>query len=101
MSTTDWLKEVKAFIQKTAAGDHQLEEYADANLNTCLDLVAGRDLYSGKEDHESGARMVVNISSAHVPAFCEASRKGEDKPYKNGYDLGTFFRLGSTPPSSE
>src|SRR5205807_859571 len=38
--------------------------------------------------------------SAHVPAFCEASRKGEKKPYKNGYDLGKF-RLGSPPPSSE
>jgi hypothetical protein len=100
MSTTNWLGESKAFVQDTAAGDRQLEEYADANLETCIDLVAGRDLYSGEEHRESGARMVVNISSVHIPAFCEASRKGEERPYKNGYDLGKF-RLGTPPPSSE
>lgn len=100
MSTTAWSRAPKAFIREAAAGDRQLEEYADANLNTCIDLVAGRDPYSGKEDRESGARMVVNISSVHIPAFCEASRKHENRPYKNGYDLGKF-RLGSPLPSSE
>ncbi len=100
MSTTDWSSELNAFIRGAAAGDRQLKEYADANLNICIDLVAGRDLYSGKEDRESGARMVVNISSVHIPAFCEASRGREKRPYKNGYDLGKF-RLGSPPPSSE
>jgi hypothetical protein len=44
--------------------------------------------------------MVVNISSVHIPAFCEASRRRDNRPYKNGYDLGKF-RLGSPPPSSE
>jgi hypothetical protein len=99
MNTTDWPKELKTFIRKAAACDSQLEEYADANRNACIDLVAGRDFYSGKQDIESGARMVVNISSAHIPAFCEASRNGDVKPYKNGYDLGKFH-LGSAPPSS-
>jgi hypothetical protein len=100
MNTTDWSREPKAFIARAVAGDRELAEYAEANLNTCIDLVAGRDLYSGKQDAESGARMVVNISSVHIPAFCEASRKDETRPYKNGYDLGKF-RLGSPPPSSE
>ncbi|UGY02523.1 hypothetical protein [Bradyrhizobium quebecense] len=100
MGTADWSSEARAFIQRSAAGDRQLEEYAEANLNTCVDLVAGRDIYSGKDDRDSGARMVVNISSVHIPAFCEASRKGDKRPYKNGYDLGKF-RLGSRPPSSE
>jgi hypothetical protein len=53
MSTRDWSSEPKAFIREAAAGDRQLKEYADANLNTCIELVAGRDLYSGKEDRES------------------------------------------------
>ncbi len=35
--------------------------------------------------------MVANMSSAHVPSFCLASRKRDPKPYKNGYDLKHFI----------
>src|SRR5438128_1862080 len=99
MTVTDWSSESIRFIAKAAADVRQLEEYAHANLQSCIDLVAGRDLYSGVEG-ESGARMVVNISADYVPEFCEASRKREARPYKNRYNLGKF-RLGSDPPSSE
>jgi hypothetical protein len=97
-SFRDWDKEATDFL--ATAADAQRSAYGNANLNTCKDLVAGRDPYSGNEDGESGARMVVNISSAHIPAFCAASRRSDPKPYKNGYDLGTF-RIGSPGPDAD
>ena len=33
--------------------------------------------------------MVANISAAHVPAVCSATRRKDAKPYKNAYDLAS------------
>jgi hypothetical protein len=95
--TTNWLAEVQNVIAAATFGNQPLAQYAKTNLGICQDIVSGRALYSGDQDDESGAKMVVKISSAHVPAFCEASRKGDNKPYKNGYDLG-WFGIGSPGP---
>jgi hypothetical protein len=97
---TDWDSETKRYIARVGASDVQIEAYARANFTTCEEVVAGRDLYSGKKNSKTGARVVVNISSAHIPAFCEASRNGEQRPYKNGYDLG-WYHIGSERPSGE
>src|ERR1700688_4208651 len=70
-----------------------------ANVEATRDTVAGRGPDEAKIDPEAGARMVVNLSSEHVPAFCEASRKREKKPFKNGYDLHKYHIGG--PPSGE
>jgi hypothetical protein len=94
----DWAAQLASFLKSAVAKDTPLEAYSEANLKTCRDVIAGRDFYSGNEDGESGGRMVVNISSAHIPAFCTASRSGE-KAYKNGYDLGKY-RIGSPESDS-
>lgn len=57
-----------------------------ANLEMVRRAVDGIGPDSPNAKAEAGARMVANMSSAHVPAFC---RDG----YKNAYDLG---RLSSS-----
>jgi len=80
----DWPTKLAQFASDAARGDSDLIEYANANIAACRDLIEGVDFYSGERGKDGGARMVVNMSSAHVPSFCLASRKGDPKPYKNG-----------------
>src|SRR5438045_2893890 len=89
-SSTDWSNELTNFISDTSDGNQRLEKYAKANARACRDVIEGIDFYSGARGYDGGARMVANISSAHVPSFCLASRNGDPRPYKNGYDLGHF-----------
>jgi hypothetical protein len=93
---TDWKAKLEQWIGGAAAGHGELVDYVRANAQAIEGAVAGRGPDAANADAKAGARMVVNISSAHVPAFCEASRKGEDRPYKNGYDLGTYH-IGDDP----
>ncbi|MFH1345430.1 MAG: hypothetical protein ABIL01_30145 [Pseudomonadota bacterium] len=90
--STNWSIENDNLIKQNSSGP-PLREYAEANLEICRDVVSGRNLYKDEQDDESGAKMVANISSAYVPAFCQASKNDESSPYKNGYDLG-WFGLG-------
>jgi hypothetical protein len=99
-SELDWSKQLDNFISDATNGDQQLEDYAKANAGACRDLIEGIDFYSGARGRDGGARMVVNISSAHVPSFCLASRNKDTKPYKNGYDLG-HFHIGVRGATSE
>ena len=99
-SSTDWSNELTNFIFNAADGDEYIENYAKANVAACRDLIEGIDFYSGARGRDGGARMVVNISSAHVPSFCLANRNQDPKPYKNGYDLG-HFHVGVVGSSSE
>jgi hypothetical protein len=62
-------------------------KYADANRDSVTRTLEGRDPFRAIVSESAGARMVVNVSSAHVPGFCRASIQGNDKPYKNCYDL--------------
>jgi hypothetical protein len=96
-----WDLRIKDEIAARATEDSSGERkaYAVANAEMARRAVDGR----GPDDEEpvigSGARMVVNISSAHVPAFCRASASGEARPYKNAYDLGRY-RLGDEAPEA-
>jgi hypothetical protein len=98
---TNWLQRLQALpSEKSEDSTH----YFDANVAAIKATLAG----VGPDDSDSdkgaslpssgtGACMVVNIASAHVPEFCDASRKNDPKPYKNGYDLGRY-QVGSPPP---
>jgi hypothetical protein len=70
--------------------------YAKANAEAIERAVAGQDPHHLTTDSKVGARMVCNISAAHIPAFVTASSNGDLKPYKNGYDLG-YYRVGGKP----
>lgn len=75
--------------------------YAAANSMSVQRAVDGMGPDSPKIDPRAGARMVVNLSSAHVPGFCEASAKGLVRPYKNGYDLAALAQArGLSSPVS-
>lgn len=89
---TDWetkkLDLINALSDKGT--DHEKKTYLDANAKAIDGVLAGR----GPDDATAtaaGAVMVANISSAHLPAFCQASRRGDPKPYKNTYDLKRNF----------
>ena len=75
--------------------------YLRANCHSVGRVIDGLGPDSPKADPRAGARMVVNLSSAHIPAFCRASAKGDPKPYKNGYDLAPFAEgRKQSPPIS-
>jgi hypothetical protein len=71
-------------------------EYAEANAEAIRGAVTGFGPDDPKPDKNFGAKMVCNMSSAHVPAFVDASISGEEKPYKNAYDLSRY-RIGGEP----
>src|SRR6202162_5435758 len=57
--------------------------YAKGNAEAIERAVTGQDPHHLTTDSKVGARMVCNISAAHVPAFVTASSDGDLKPYKN------------------
>jgi len=81
-----WVDRLASML--TAIGNINSEHgrYADANRDSVARAIEGRDPFSTTVSGSVGARMVVNISSAHVPGFCAASL-GSAKAYKNCYDL--------------
>lgn len=84
---TNWDDKKQILIKELGEGDEEKVSYVRANAEAINGALAGR----GPDDSTSsaaGAVMVANISSTHVPAFCQASRSGDSKPYKNTYDLG-------------
>lgn len=81
----DWRSRVEQHVSTLGAVEH----YARANANAMHRASRGLGPDSSKPDTSAGMRCIVNISSTHVPAFCQDG-------YKNGYDLGKF-RVGKVP----
>jgi hypothetical protein len=98
--TTDWKTRLNDFIKDGIAENTERHAFALANTDAIECAITGWRSDDLGVDPEAGARMVVNISSVHVPAFCEASRTNDPKPYKNGYDLGKY-RIGDSPPNDK
>lgn len=96
MAATGWKNRLDQLIKSISTDNSELENFARANASAIEGAVAGRGPDDVIADPEEGARMVVNISSVHVPAFCDARRNGDERAYKNGYDLGKY-RIGDSP----
>ena len=94
-ASADWDARLKTFVQGLVK-NNEIDGYTHANVDAILAAVAGRGPDKVKAAPNAGARMVVNIASVHVPAFCNASRIKDPKPYKNGYDLKNY-RIGDSP----
>jgi hypothetical protein len=94
----DWPAQLHHMVDIEAATNRSLALYAGANIDAIRAALGGfgPDAALGTAPG-MGARMVVNISASHVPAVCSASRAGEARPYKNGYDLGSY-RVGDASP---
>jgi hypothetical protein len=86
---TDRLRRMSTKLLKRHKADLS---YLRANCLSVQRAVDGMGPDSSKVIPGAGARMTVNMSSAHIPAFCEASRRHEKPAYKNCYD-----REGGTP----
>jgi hypothetical protein len=87
-----WSNELKNYLAILERQDPDLYKYTRAN-HMAMEAVVGGKGPDG--DPIAGARMVANISSAHVPAFCKP--KPGSKAYKNGYDLKRYYRIGEAP----
>ncbi len=99
-SRTDWSARLQQ-VSDAAAPSPTRPLYDEANIDAIRAALAGLgpDAAAGAVAAPGiGACMVANISSAHVPSVCRASRRGDERPYKNGYDLGKY-RIGGNPPN--
>jgi len=85
--STNWQLCAQNLIFAKSGGDAALKAFLDANLDSVRQVIEGIDPGGADPGAGAGARMVVNISCKHVPAFCELSKNGDPKPYKNAYDL--------------
>ncbi len=75
-----------------AGASRDQQSYASANRTAISNALDGWGPDSATASEHAGARMAVNISAVHIPAFCKSTNV-EDKPYRNGYDLEKY-RLG-------
>ncbi|MBE2245203.1 MAG: hypothetical protein IAE86_20815 [Burkholderiaceae bacterium] len=82
-----WVRQLAALIAAVSRRSKVDGRYAHANRDSVARAISGRDPFTGSIHAGSGAHMVVNLSSAHVPAFCAESSGGPNPPYKNCYDL--------------
>lgn len=107
LTTTDWPNKLSTMNEPANGIDASAVAYFRANIDAIRAALAGIGpdvAASTRKDLRAlsgmGASMVANISSAHVPAVCEASRKGEERPYKNGYDLAKYHIGSGTPETA-
>lgn len=92
---TDW--KAKLEEQRKLRTDADAQAYFAADAETIQRALAGFGPEDAATPGSSGAKVVFNISSAHIPAFVEASLSGQDPPpYKNGYDTHRL-RIGAEP----
>ncbi|WP_077038251.1 hypothetical protein [Pelomonas sp. KK5] len=94
---TSWHIRLRDWLRDWLAGGPLLAAYTHANRDSIARALSGQDPFGSRRDEAAGARMVVSLSSAHVPAFCRASAAGEPRPYLNCHDLA----LSQGRPASE
>lgn len=85
----DWpdrLRRLQLQLRKRngASGD-----FLPANCDAVYRTVDGRGPDASAAHPSAGARITFNMSSVHVPAFCEASKANSGTAYKNCYDLAS------------
>lgn len=81
-----WARRLASLIAAVSRRSKDDGVYARANRDSVARATSGRDPFTDAVHASAGAHMVVNLSSAHVPAFCAASER-DTRPYKNCYDL--------------
>jgi hypothetical protein len=89
-----WKDEVDKYL-KTYLGDQSKMAMAEANRDMVVRVLGGMGPDKPDIDSSAGAHAVFNIAAVHVPSFCRP--RGNEKPYKNTYDLAAEARLGDTP----
>jgi hypothetical protein len=93
MNIPTWQKRLQSALRKARRKSSAGPNYPFANADLVGLSLCGNGADNGAAG-ESGYRIVVNISSAHIPKFC---RQGH---YKNIYDLQTSPTIGNPPKVS-
>lgn len=94
-----WQKKAQRAINRLTKGYPSLAKFAEANLSATENAIEGKGPDAAEADPRAGIRAVINLSSAHVPTFCERSRSKIFPAYQNGYNLGKMsVRVGGAPP---
>jgi hypothetical protein len=94
MNTPTWQKRLRSTLRKARRKSRAGPNYPSANADLVDCSLSGNGVNAGAAP-ESGYRIVVNISSAHIPKFCR------ERQYKNIYDLETSSRIGKPPKPSQ
>jgi hypothetical protein len=80
----DWSAALKEFKDRLVPGDPRRRSFAEADIDMVQRAVRGLGPDSAATELPSGGvRVVFNLSSAHVPDFCQDG-------YRNAYDLGRY-----------
>ena len=85
--SASWNARLEQLINRLVRSNKGGREYLIANVKAVQQVMQGSGPDRRAADARAGARVVVNLSSVHIPAFCEAQKKGDPKPYKNTYDI--------------
>jgi hypothetical protein len=94
-SPRPWSDRLRVAFDAIGAEKHR-RDYLEANADTIARAITGPGPDSAGSTCDAGVHMVVNVAAAHVPAFCEASRRQDPRPYMNCYDL-QHRRIGDRP----
>lgn len=71
--------------------------WREADRDTIRNVVVGTSPYSGSVKPEGAARVVFNISSAHIAAFVDGK---SGAAYLNRYDVSASTRVGTKIPTT-
>lgn len=82
-----WADRIRRLRVRLAREHKIAEDYLSANCDAVWRTVDGRGPDARSAHPSAGARITFNMSSVHVPGFCEATRSGKAGAYKNCYDL--------------
>ncbi len=91
----DWSARLAASLAALERGDAANKAFLAANGDAVARAMTGAPVDGGPRRPGTGGCVVVNISSAHIPAL---TRPGAT--YKNCYDLDAEARVGHSPPPS-
>ena len=88
----NWTKRLANTVLESTSYSH-LRAFAQANADAVQSVL--------RTTQGTRVRVVVNISSAHVPSFCDRTKANLYPAYLNTYDLEKAkARAGASPPAS-
>jgi hypothetical protein len=82
-----WAERTRRLSGRLARENREGAGYLTANCDAVYRTVDGRGPDATDAHPSAGARITFNMSSVHLPGFCEATKAGRANAYKNCYDL--------------
>jgi len=86
-TAASWADRIRRLSIRLARENRSGADYLSANCDAVYRTVDGRGPDASEAHPSAGARITFNMSSVHVPGFCEATKDRRANAYKNCYDL--------------